>query len=726
MALQTSYDLASIETRVTYNELVQHVRTMLGKHFPQDELAKQEEEVMKRARNVLIEILQEKMPDQEVSPDCFLMDLGRVLWACCDKRCGTAQKFPVEFMINEVYDPAKGNAPELIRAKQEAAEKEIEDRRKKIEDRRKEKGKEVAAPPARQMPNMSTTPAWTRQLPLGHGVTPGESQAGPSNKPPPSLSRSMWARRVVEDDNRIYHQRVKEAKEREDRMGTLGSSLAHGRDQPVVEKYTQAKVDERGVRHIGEVQHLQHGASAHEQKKAVQIQPVRIPAPTPSSNTAKTDPDPSQGPKGGVAALLPGQKAQLMCKNNVDRQFAAGVAAASAQVSKPGPSRAQHAPRRAYIFGIPDSDDEFMDYLWERYDLGGNWPLQGELRPWEVKIVASSGDLAFGANSCHRNRIFEFMALKGPGKIYTRVIRNDWLVMGITVQKIRRGSSKDNVSPQFLASLVDVYSILYEWAQRVAEGSRQSLVEAMDDDSMQILRARGAIDERKEEDKKEGGKKEGGKKKDDSLVSHEDVKGKGKQVAEPVKQVPDTQGKGKDAEERQQEVQIVRDHVDEVLGDVKGGALRREKLIAFVEGSCGDLKHLAEAEIVDVIRDHWENGTLYKGEKKEKMEARDFAKHFTKEEKKTRAVSKAKRLVTDVVAREPVSVEVAKSRRVASLLKEVKNWGMKDILSQDEVAAYMFNTYKSLYPSEREQQEAQHFKECYSTLKKKWESHKAE
>lgn len=169
-------------------------------------------------------------------------------------------------------------------------------------------------------------------------------------------------------------------------------------------------------------------------------------------------------------------------------------------------------------------------------------------------------------------------------------------------------------------------------------------------------------------------------------------------------------------------MQVVRNYTTEVLEEVKGGALRREKLIAFVEGGCGEFKHLGEANVVDVIRDHWENGTLYKEEEKMKMKAKDLARHCTEEERKRRAISKAKKLVTDIVASETAPVvDVARPKRIVGLLKEVKNWGLGDILSRDEVVAHMFNTYKSLYPGERKQEEARVFKERYSALKKGWE-----
>lgn len=512
MTSLTSYDLAFHETRRTYNEMVQNMRGVLGKHFSQDELVKEEEVVMTMAKKVTIQALMNESPEQAVSPDYYLMFLGLALGKCCCMRCGIPEgSFPksaAKFTVKERYDPAKGGAPEHIRAKQEVAEKEIEEHRKK-------KGKEVAAPPAQQMPSRAVMPAQTQQVSMGHRGTPAESQAGPSNPVPPSMARSMWVPSEVEGDDRMRIQMMKEQTDREDLMKIPGLSLCHPSDLPVEEKYTHSKVDEKGERHRGEVQHLEHSTSASQQKKAVQSQPGATPIP-------------AHAQKAPMAGLLPGQEAQLMCKNNVDKQFAAGGAAASVQVSKPEPSKVQYAPKRTYSFSVPDADEEFMSHIWQEYDLGQNWPLQGELRPWEVKIVASSGHLAFGVDFCHKHRIFEFMALKGPVKIYTRTTRNDWLVVGVTVQKMRRSSNNEHVSAQYVASLVDVYHILYTWARNVAEGSRQFLLEALEADAMQILRTRGVIKEKNEEEKSA------------PHEFHEDIKGKGKQAAGPVKQVPET------------------------------------------------------------------------------------------------------------------------------------------------------------------------------------------
>ncbi|ROV91925.1 hypothetical protein VPNG_09750 [Cytospora leucostoma] len=108
---------------------------------------------------------------------------------------------------------------------------------------------------------------------------------------------------------------------------------------------------------------------------------------------------------------------------------------------------------------VKDADVTFMKGLWEMYNLGATWALQGELQPWEVKIVASSGSLFFGPEFCHKDRIIDFMAAKGPGKIYTRRLRDDWLVVGLTIPKNHRwGLEKKTASlAELLDSLEGVY-----------------------------------------------------------------------------------------------------------------------------------------------------------------------------------------------------------------------------------------------------------------------------
>lgn len=228
--------------------------------------------------------------------------------------------------------------------------------------------------------------------------------------------------------------------------------------------------------------------------------------------------------------------------------------------------------------------------------------------------------------------------------------------------------------------------------------AQQSSFGQLEADSEEILRARLCVDKAKDEKKQDT------------------------QVTKPVEQVLNKLGNEKDAKERKEEIQMVRDHTGSVLKKFKAGPTRTEKLIAFVDEGCVALKHLKEADIIDVIRDYWENGTPYKGEEKEKTEAKDFARYFTKEEKKSRYISKARGMVIDVVGGEAPAFDVRKSKRVICLLKEVKDWRWEEILPRDEVVSYMFNTYKSLYAGETEQREAKLFKESYSSLKEKWEA----
>ncbi|ROV91576.1 hypothetical protein VPNG_09715 [Cytospora leucostoma] len=684
MVSETSFDLAYLETRRSYNEVVQQLRRVLGEHYSPDLLVKHEEQVVKKAHEVTIATMLKTSPNQAVSPDCYLMHLGHALWYCCRAKLRVPKEtwppMPAEFDVEGMYDPSKGGAPEHIRAKREAAEREIEEDRLRKE---KGKGKAVEGPSSQQMPIRAKVPTPIRPqfVPrVAQPVAPGETQGGPSTRVPVGLARSMWADEVLALDQNLLQEQKKKQQEIEEAAKNQGKTYAQMIDRPVVEKFIPAVADEQGGRRMGAAQHLEVAA-----------------------DTAAAPTQLSSGPSGGqndqASGLLPGQLAQLQCRLNVEKQKAQGLAVASVQVPKPEPVRRHFVPHKAQsLMVVHDRDDALMASLWDMYDLGSYWPVGPELQPWEVKILASSHYLVVGRDN--PGSIFDFTNAAGPGRIYTRTIRNDWLVIGLTVKKPHRWSVKTKEAnlAVLLYSLQRVFTVMYEWAHGVSQGSQQSLVAAMDFESMRLP----LVTTRVTKEKKEEVKRKENEKKDEKKNE---------------KDIPHGPGNGAQGEV-EKEIEVVREHAKSVLDDTKSGASRRESLIAFVERDCGDLKHLDEDGIVNIIRETWENGTLYKGEEKEKTEAKDFVQYFTKK----RAVSKAKKLVQEAVAtHSPNESNPGRSKRVAALLKEVKNWKLEGVLSRDEVAGHMFDAYKNIYSGEIEQEEAKAFKSKYTTLKEQWE-----
>lgn len=164
---------------------------------------------------------------------------------------------PVKFEMKGPYDASKCGAPEHIRAKREAAEREIEEDSIRKE---KGKGKAVEGPPSRKMPIMDNmpTPVIPQFVPrVAQPVAPRKTQGGPSTGVPFGKALSMGADEVLQDIHKLLQEQKKRQRESDEAAKIQGKTYAQMNDRPVVEKYIPAVADEQGGRRRGEAQHLE-------------------------------------------------------------------------------------------------------------------------------------------------------------------------------------------------------------------------------------------------------------------------------------------------------------------------------------------------------------------------------------------------------------------------------------------------------------------------------------